>query len=469
MRNVTEEKRLAKNKQISLTKRTTLERHSHMQVKTFDVKIQLNKCNQKQKEVLQKIFLEQKWFKNYVLDWSHQSKENKINKFNTTIKIITKKNRDFEDEEVKLEYLASQMKVALIGRMYSNIKTLHTLKEKGLQKPGKLKFSKEENCIGLVQYGISYKFVSSKRVKIQGLGKPFPVNGTNQFLNIEGIEYCNARLLRRPTGYYIQVVCYVPKENKKQEKIDKVLGIDFGCETSFTTSEGEKINVSIEESERLKRLAKQNNRRLVKSFNLKYGYNPNFKNKKDRQKFKRIKRSNNWNKTNLLIQKAYQKQTNQKNDIANKIVHKFCNYETVVMQDEQLHNWQKGNHGKKIQHSVLGKVKSKLKEKTNVVILGRNVPTTKLCTKCGVWHDELKAWDRTFKCDCGVEMDRDIHAAQNMIWFYENNVGVERTKIKRVEMEAIVAKALKRSETSNSERSSFSEEALSKKHEAECL
>ena len=35
-------------------------------------------------------------------------------------------------------------------------------------------------------------------------------------------------------------------------------------------------------------------------------------------------------------------------------------------------------------------------------------------------------------------MDRDIHAAKNMVWFYENNVGVERTKFKRMEIEALV-------------------------------
>ena len=39
-------------------------------------------------------------------------------------------------------------------------------------------------------------------------------------------------------------------------------------------------------------------------------------------------------------------------------------------------------------------------------------------------------------------MDRDIHAAQNMVWFYENNVGVERTKVKRMEMKALVDQAL---------------------------
>ena len=38
--------------------------------------------------------------------------------------------------------------------------------------------------------------------------------------------------------------------------------------------------------------------------------------------------------------------------------------------------------------------------------------------------------DRVFVCDCGVTEDRDIHAAQNMLWFYHNIVGVERTEYK---------------------------------------
>jgi len=59
-----------------------------------------------------------------------------------------------------------------------------------------------------------------------------------------------------------------------------------------------------------------------------------------------------------------------------------------------------------------------------------------------VFHDELKVWDRVFNCACGVNEDRDIHAAQNMVWFYKNNIGVERTKFTRMEMKALVEVAL---------------------------
>lgn len=424
---MTEQERLEKNKRISESKRSTIERHSNMLCKTFDVKIQWNQCSKAQKEALERVFLEQKWLKNYILNWS-ENPENKINKFDIKQKTITKKNVKMEDEEVTLKYLSSQAKMALVGRLYSNIKTLHTLKSKGLQKCGRLKYSKEETVIGLIQPNVSYQLKSRKRIKIQGLGKAFPINGSDQFFDIEGLEYANARLIRRATGYYVQLVTFVPKEQPKK-KIQETLGIDFGCSTAFTLSNGEKISANVPESERLKKLQKQ--------------------------QVKKVKGSKNFQKAVKKVRKEYQKITNRKNDLANKIVAKVCQYETVVIQDEQLKSWHSGGHGKAIQHSVLGRVKTKLKSKSNVVVLGKTVPTTKLCTKCGQWHDEIKVWNRVFKCDCGVEMDRDIHAAQNMVWFYENNVGVERTKVKRVEMEALVKEAL-----------ASSNQLLSEKHEA---
>ena len=413
---MTNEERLAKNKQISQTKHDTIERHKNMLIKTFDVKIQANKLSKQQKEALEIIFLEQKWYKNYILNWCEQDENNGITKFNTKQNQITKKDKDMNDVPVNIKYLSASQRQCLISRMYANIKTLHTLKTKGLQRPGKLKYSKEETIIDLKQYGMTHKIISSKRVRIQGIPKSMIVNGLNQFINIPGIEFANARLIHKGTGYFVQFICYVLKENKKQDKIEKTIGIDFGCSTAFTTSEGKKILASVPESERLKRLQKQ--------------------------MAKKQKGSKNWLRKVGQIRKEYQKITNRKNDLANKIVHEFNQYKTIVIQDEQLQNWHKNGHGKAVQHSVLGRVKAKLLQNPNIVVLGKTVPTTKLCTKCGVWHDEIKVWDRIFKCDCGIEMDRDIHAAKNMVWFYENNVGVERTKVKRLEMKALVNLAI---------------------------
>src|SRR5574344_658398 len=297
---MTEEERLLKNKQISQTKHDTIERHKNMLIKTFDVKIQNNSLSKTQKKELTTIFLEQKWLKNYILNWCDQDQNNKLTKFDTKIKNITKKDKDMKDVPITLKYLSAQSKQCLISRMYANIKTLHTLKVKGLQKPGKLNYLQEDTIIDLKQYGISHKIVSSKRVKLAGLPKTFIVNGLDQFVNISGIEFANARLIHRGTGYYVQFVCYVPKENKIQKKIEKTIGIDFGCSTAFTTSEGKKISASGPESERLKKLTKR--------------------------QAKKIKGSKNWLRTVKQVKKEYQKITNRKNDLANKIVHEFNQY-----------------------------------------------------------------------------------------------------------------------------------------------
>ena len=403
---MTTEERTSKNKRISETKRATISRHLGMNCKTFDVKIQENSLNKQQCEALERIFLEQKWYKNYILNWSKQSDQNKLSKFDTRQTSITKKDKDMNDIDVQIQYLSSQSRQCLLSRMLSNAKTIKTLTTKGLQNGGHLKFSKEETIIDLKQYGVSHKIVSNKRVKIAGIKKALIVNGLKQFIDIEGIEYANARLLKRASGYYIQFVCYIPKEAKQY--INQTIGVDFGCETAFILSNGEKLQVSVQESGRLKKLQRKLN--------------------------KKQKLSKNWCKCKSQLNKEHERLTNKKNDLTNKVVSKLCGYETVVIQDEQIAKWHKNGHGKKVQHSVLGRVKSKLKTKSNVVVLDKYVPTTKVCVECGCYHDELKVSDRIFRCDCGVEMDRDVHAAQNMIWFYENNVGVGRTELKRVEM-----------------------------------
>jgi len=76
------------------------------------------------------------------------------------------------------------------------------------------------------------------------------------------------------------VTAFINKKNwKEQEKNGKEIGLDFGIKTSITTSEGEKFDVSIQESDRLKIL--------------------------QRELFRRVKGSKNRNKTIKLIQREY--------------------------------------------------------------------------------------------------------------------------------------------------------------------
>ncbi len=132
------------------------------------------------------------------------------------------------------------------------------------------------------------------------------------------------------------------------------------------------------------------------------------------------KGSNNRYKTIKRIRKEYIYINNKKNDISNKIVSDILNNnKTIVIQDEQIGEWrQDGLFGTKIQHSILGRIKNKLSMNDRVVILDKWFPTTKYCSKCGN-KVELELKDRIFECpNCKTKEDRDIHAANNMIYFY---------------------------------------------------
>lgn len=331
------------------------------------------------------LFLEGKWFYNHVLNL-HSSLE--LGKINTTgIKTIEKFNKDRQKETIQLKFISAAQKQAILTRMISNEKTISSLVKRGRQKHGNLQFKSELNCIPLKQYGQTYNFKSFNKVKIQGISGTVLVRTGNQLQVVD--ELANANLIRKPDGFYLKVTAYINKENFKEIKTNgKEIGLDFGIKTNITTSEGEKLDVSVEESERLKKL--------------------------QRQLFRRIKGSNNRCKTIKLIQREYQKLSNRKQDKANKIVSKLKIYETIVIQDEQISNWHNGLFGKQVQHSCMGLIKSKLKQLSQTVVLDKWIPTTKLCPRCGRKHN-MSLDKRTYICECGYQEDRDIHSARNML------------------------------------------------------
>ena len=100
-------------------------------------------------------------------------------------------------------------------------------------------------------------------------------------LNIEGIEFANARLGQKPTGWYIQVTCYVPKQQYQHNY--QTVGIDFGCEPK----ESRKLNYCFEQSENEKRVQRKLSRRHSKKFSNRANKGLRLTNKLRKQKQKR--------------------------------------------------------------------------------------------------------------------------------------------------------------------------------------
>ena len=388
---MTEEERLAKNERIRTKGKLTREKRKSQVCRVYRVKIDVSHLNEQQKLHLKMLFVEAKWLYNDALTFINNDHD--INEYDTKTRIVHGLDKDRQPVTHELEYLSAQMRQGVISGIKANMKGLAALRDHN-RKTGRLRYKSECRSINLTQYVHTHRFYDEYHIGLQGFRGRIKINGANQFWNIPGLELADAKLLNLPDGYYLAITTFQDKGGE-QKKYKSPVGIDFGIKTSITTSEGKKYHVMIGEGERLKKI--------------------------QRQMMRRKKGSSNRYKAKKLLRLEYQKLDNRKRDAANKIVHELLEHEKVYMQDENLTGWHKGILGRQVQHSILGLIKSKLIRHERVVVLPKNVPTTKYCPNCGNIRREITLSDRIYRCECGYEADRDIHAAKNMILLSSNN------------------------------------------------
>ena len=375
--------------------------------KTVSVKIQANKLNATQREYLTRIFLEAKWDYNSRVAFGKSSPDAKPWKANTKSTTVVHFDKDGNEITETFKFLTASMRQEANKKLLTAAKAIKTSKTRGRIKGSHgFKFKSDVNSISLRQFNTDYK-IKGQSIKLPKCGTWFKVRGLEQLIGLDELEFANARLIRKPSGYYIQIVIYCKKEERKHNY--KTLGVDFGCSNNFSlyeleTGKVQQLDFWLGESERLKRLQRKLNRRLNKGYS-------NDTNK-------------GWRLRNAL-RKEYERLSNQKDNDAKQLVSILKKYELVCYQDEQIKSWT-WRHGKVVQHSILGRVKALLKGQDNTFKLSKWLPTSKFCFDCFSKHDNLQLWDRDFVCpNCGCVTDRDLHAAKNMIYFTLIVKGVE--------------------------------------------
>ena len=373
----------AKNADIRNTMRATRERHSGMDCRVFEVKAVSSKMPKSQKEQVNQYFREAKWRRNSVVaDFENADR----NARTASVKVGD------HFEERKLEILGSQVRQDLYDNVKSEIRGLHTKKEKG-EKAGALGFKSYCNCVPLRQYGMTYRIdFSCNRIKVQNITKEFYVRGLKQIP--EEAEITNAKFLRKPDGLYFHITCFVPKE--EHVPTGKDCGIDFGIEHNLTLTDGTTFDIDIPESKGTKLASKRLNRSLKRN-----------NDKKSANHYRRMKK----------LQAAYQTDRNRRIDQANKAVHEILTgYDFIAIQDEMIHNWHSGLFGRQVQHSAMGYIKAKLKNNSRVHAVERSFPSTQVCPVCGCLTKHPLS-EREYNCiHCGYHHDsRDIKSAQSIL------------------------------------------------------
>uniref|UniRef100_A0A6H1ZK27 Putative transposase n=1 Tax=viral metagenome TaxID=1070528 RepID=A0A6H1ZK27_9ZZZZ len=393
---------ITKNETIKATLKATKAKRKTQTCRVYEIKIDKSHLNQATQEHLNRLFLEAKWFYNHILS-QHKifGMDDKVHEVPVKVKDI------FEIRDLRC--LSSQMRQGILSRTQDNIRGLSERKKKGY-KIGKLKYKSEVQSIPLKQFGNTFKILDTKYISIQGLNQKLKVIGLKQIP--EGADIANGTLIHRNGDYYLSVTTYQKKVEQQAPAIGSI-GIDFGLSKQLMYSNGTSIQYSIPISPKLRKLA----RRLSK------------------QKL----HSKNWNKTRTKLNKEYEKTTNIKQDIKNKVVSFLKDkYGTVCFQDENIKAWQR-IWGRKILSTSIGGIISTLKKKVHTPIeVNRMYPSTKTCSKCGNIQ-EIALDERVYVCkneNCGNIMDRDHNSGINIENEGLKQVGTVRIELTPVEIEA---------------------------------
>jgi putative transposase len=201
-----------------------------------------------------------------------------------------------------------------------------------------------------------------------------------------------------PTGKYFasftckeEIKCYINKKGK-------AVGLDVGIKEFVFTSDNEIIqnNKDIKRKERRKKI-------------------------KQRKLEKAKKGGQNRNKLRKQLAIKYEKETNARKNF----LHQASNYivknqDIIITEDLNVKGVIK-NHklAKALSHQSFGEFLRQLEYKSdwnNKIFykINRWFPSSKLCSNCGAIKEDLKLSDRTYKCDCGLEIDRDYNASINI-------------------------------------------------------
>jgi putative transposase len=229
-------------------------------------------------------------------------------------------------------------------------------------------------------------------LKVYGIGR-IPVCWHRP---IEG-KIKTVRILHKAGHWYACFGCEVP-ESEPLPKTGKVIGIDVGITALITTSDGEKVDNPSHYRAGQKKL-----RTL-------------------QRKLARAKRgSNNRRKALRAVQKQQEHVANQRTDFLHKLSYALVQHcEGIALEDLSIRNMVCNKHlSKSILDSGWGYFKQYLTYKA--ASAGREIRlvnpayTSKTCSNCGAFFEDLTLADRWVKCACGLSLDRDHNAAINIL------------------------------------------------------
>ena len=207
-----------------------------------------------------------------------------------------------------------------------------------------------------------------------------------------------ATLSKTPSGkYYVSILSEI--DYQPVNKTGKSVGIDLGLKDLVVMSDGSKVK----------------NHRFIKHYQKSLTLNQKHLSRK-------TKGSNRYDRQRLKVARIHEKIANSRMDLIHKTsLDLVKNFDVIFLEDLNIKGMVKnGKLARSITDASWGKFIEVLTYKANwndkeVIHIDRFFPSSKTCNGCGWINNSLKLNDRTWKCKCGKELDRDLNAAKNIL------------------------------------------------------
>lgn len=197
--------------------------------------------------------------------------------------------------------------------------------------------------------------------------------------------------------YFISILTEYEHQPVEKE-ISKVIGLDFSMNSLYVDSEGKRANYPRFYRQALDKLAKA--QRILS---------------------RRKKGSNRWHKQRLKVARLHEKIANQRKDFLHKLSRQLADqYDGVVIENLNMQGMAQAlRFGQSVHDNGWGMfttfLQYKLEEQGKKLIkIDKWFPSSKTCSCCGQVRESLSLSERTFRCECGFESDRDVNAAINI-------------------------------------------------------
>jgi putative transposase len=343
--------------------------------------------SKKQEQGLFKVFDLCRFTYNQLLE--KMNKSEKINRGEIQHSIL-----ELKEKHPELKTVHSKALQYECYRLFSNLRSLSQLKKKG-KKVGKLRF-KGRDWFKTINYNQS-------GFKLEQTGKHFGKLSLSKIgnLNIRCHRITNGKIkqitIKKTSGKWYAIL--LTDGTKNHQCGTGKIGLDLGIINFIADSNGNKIKSPLFLK---KSLAK-----------IKVAH-------KDLSR--KQKGSQNRNKAKQCLNSLYEKVDDQRNDFLQKLSTKIVSQNKLICIEKLAINkmarknkhWNKRN----MLDCSWGKFASLLKCKAGSagtkVIEVNPKNTTKTCSNCGTIQS-IPLSQRTYSCDCGLEMDRDVNSAKNIL------------------------------------------------------